>query len=75
MTNEWKELTTLTRGARIAIERVRVVDTGIAIEGAFELPPLAQLPMEDQVFIGAFVCEPRLESRKWSGSSASPTPR
>jgi hypothetical protein len=32
-----------------------MVDTGIAIEGTFELPPLAQLPMEDQVFIGAFV--------------------
>src|SRR5271168_2209729 len=55
MPNDWKDLTSLTRGAHIAVERVRVVDTGIAIEGAFELPPLAQLPMEDQVFIGAFV--------------------
>jgi hypothetical protein len=55
MAHDWKDLTTLTRGARIEVERVRIVDTGIAIEGSFELPPLAQLPMEDQVFIGAFV--------------------
>jgi hypothetical protein len=37
------------------IERVRLASSGIAIEGAFELPALAQLPMDDQVFIGAFV--------------------
>jgi hypothetical protein len=55
MANDWKELTALTRGARVEVERVRILETGIAIEGAFELPPLAQLPMEDQVFIGAFV--------------------
>jgi hypothetical protein len=55
MSNEWRDLTALTRGARMVVERVRVVDTGIALEGSFELPPLAQLPMEDQVFVGAFV--------------------
>lgn len=55
MVNDWKELTALTRGARVEVERVRLVDTGIAIEGSFELPALAQLPMDDQVFIGAFV--------------------
>jgi hypothetical protein len=53
--NEWKDLTALTRGARMVVERVRLVETSIAIEGQFELPPLAQLPIEDQVFIGAFV--------------------
>jgi hypothetical protein len=53
--HDWKDLTALTRGARVEVDRVRMVDTGIAIEGSFELPPLAQLPMEDQVFIGAFV--------------------
>jgi hypothetical protein len=55
MANDWKDLTSLTRGAHIAVERVRIVESGIAIEGTFELPPLAQLAMEDQVFIGAFV--------------------
>ncbi len=55
MASDWKDLTALTRGARVVVERVRVPETGIAIEGAFDLPPLAQLPMEDQVFVGAFV--------------------
>jgi hypothetical protein len=55
MASDWKDLTSLTRGAKVVVERVRVPETGIAIEGAFDLPPLAQLPMEDQVFVGAFV--------------------
>lgn len=52
---EWQELTRLTGGAPLIIERVRLTDSGIAIEGAFELPPLARLPAEDQVFVMAFV--------------------
>ena len=55
MANDWKDLTALTRGAKLVVERVRLPETGIAIEGAFDLPPLAQLPMDDQVFVGAFV--------------------
>lgn len=53
--NSWAELTGLTKGATLAIERVRIVESGIAIEGLFELPQLAQLSNEDQVFIMAFV--------------------
>jgi hypothetical protein len=52
---DWQELTHLTQGAPILIERVRLVDSGIAIEGAFDLPPLARLSAEDQVFVMAFV--------------------
>jgi hypothetical protein len=37
------------------VERVRLKDTGIAIEGSFELPHLARLTMEDQIFVMAFV--------------------
>jgi hypothetical protein len=55
MTREWQELTRLTQGALLLVERVRLADSGIAIEGEFELPPLARLPLEDQVFIMAFV--------------------
>jgi hypothetical protein len=51
----WQELTNLTRGQPLVVERVRLADTGVAIEGAFELPQLAQLSVEDQVFITAFV--------------------
>jgi len=52
---DWQELTRLTQSAPFVIERVRLTDSGIAIEGAFDLPPLARLPAEDQVFIMAFV--------------------
>ena len=52
---DWQSLTELTQGRAIVVERVRLADRGIAIEGAFELPRLAQLAAEDQVFIAAFV--------------------
>jgi len=52
---DWQDLTQLTRGQRIVVERVRMADKDIAIEGSFELPQLARLGLEDQVFITAFV--------------------
>jgi len=55
MSREWYELTRITKGAPIIVERVRFADHGIALEGEFELPPLARLSAEDQVFIMAFV--------------------
>jgi hypothetical protein len=54
-TNDWQELTRLTQGKPFVVEKVRLADTGIAIEGAFELPPLARLSTDDQVFVMAFV--------------------
>lgn len=53
--SDWKDLSRLTGGARMLVERVRLPDSGIALEGSFELPPLAQLGFEDQVFVAAFV--------------------
>ena len=52
---DWHDLTRLTHGAPLVVERVRMPETGIAIEGAFELPALARLTAEDQVFVMAFV--------------------
>src|ERR1700722_18625133 len=52
---DWQELTQLTKGQPILIERVRLTEKDIAIEGSFELPQLARLSLEDQVFITAFV--------------------
>src|SRR6202521_3765056 len=52
---EWQELAQLTRGQRLVVERVRLAEKDIAIEGSFELPQLARLNLEDQVFITAFV--------------------
>jgi hypothetical protein len=53
--SEWQELTQLSRGKPLIVERVRIADTEIAIEGQFELPQLARLEAEEQVFIAAFV--------------------
>jgi hypothetical protein len=55
MAREWLELTKMTQGKPITVERVRLVDSDIAIEGSFSLPPLANLSAEDQVFVMAFV--------------------
>jgi len=55
MANDWQALTKLTGGTPLQVERVRILSTGIAIEGQFDLPPLAQLPAEDQIFVAAFV--------------------
>jgi len=52
---DWQELTQLTKGQPIVIERVRQTEKDIAIEGSFELPQLARLSLEDQVFVVAFV--------------------
>ena len=55
MACDWQELIRLVGEAPIEIERVRLVETGVAIEGPFTLPALAQLTAEDQVFVAAFV--------------------
>jgi hypothetical protein len=52
---DWQELTQITQGAPLIVERVRIADRDIAIEGEFELPQLARLALEDQIFIAAFV--------------------
>ena len=52
---DWQELTQITQGKRVMVERVRLVDKDIAIEGSFELPQLARLSADDQIFITAFM--------------------
>ena len=52
---DWQELMQLTQGRPIAVERVRLLDRDIVIEGLFEPPELARLSAEDQVFVAAFV--------------------
>ena len=55
MNKDWQDLTRITRGEPFTVERVRLEGSGISVEGTFELPPLARLTMEDQVFVTAFV--------------------
>ena len=52
---EWIELTKLTQGRQITVERIRLADSGPTIEGVWELPQLARLSAEDQIFVTAFV--------------------
>jgi hypothetical protein len=54
MTNDWHELTDLTEDRRFLVTEVRM-NSGISIQGEFELPPLARLRYEDQVFVSEFV--------------------
>jgi len=53
--HDWLDLTKLTNNEDIVVERVKLREKQIAIEGAFELPPLARLTAEDQVFVVAFL--------------------
>ena len=55
MAMSWQELTDLTQGQELLVVKVKSPSTGIAVEGEFELPPLARLAYEEQVFVAAFV--------------------
>lgn len=52
---DWQELTDLTQGRPFVVERVRLTGSGVVVEGEFEPPQLAQLSVDDQVFVAAFV--------------------
>ena len=52
---DWQDLTSLTKEAPFVVDRIRLAGSGIAIEGPFDLPPLAKLSANDQAFVTAFV--------------------
>lgn len=52
---DWQELLRMAQGSPLVIERVRIPEKGVAVEGAFTLPELARLSLEDQVFVTAFL--------------------
>src|SRR5271157_171548 len=53
--SDWQDLLGMAQGAPMVVERVRIPEKQIVIEGAFTLPELARLSLEDQVFITAFL--------------------
>jgi hypothetical protein len=53
--SDWQDLLRIAQGNPILIERVRIPGKQIAVEGEFALPQLAQLTLEDQVFVMAFL--------------------
>jgi hypothetical protein len=52
---DWQDVLRVAQGSPLVIERVRVPEKQISIEGEFVLPELARLTLEDQVFITAFL--------------------
>ncbi len=52
---DWKDLLRLAEGSGLVVERVRIPERNLTVEGEFLLPELARLSLEDQVFIVAFV--------------------
>lgn len=54
-TCDWQDLLRIAQGTPVIVERVRIPEKQIALEGAFTLPELARLSLEDQVFIVAFL--------------------
>jgi hypothetical protein len=52
---DWHDLLRIAQGSTLVIERVRLPEKHISVEGQFALPELARLSLEDQVFITAFL--------------------
>ena len=53
--SDWQDLLRIAQGGPVLVERVRIPEKQITVEGAFTLPELARLSLEDQVFVTAFL--------------------
>jgi len=53
--SDWHELLRIAQGSPLLIERVRIPEKHLAVEGQFTLPQLARLTLDDQVFVTAFL--------------------
>lgn len=53
--SDWQDLLRIAKGSPLVIERVRIPQRQITVEGNFSLPELASLSLEDQIFIIAFL--------------------
>ena len=74
MQHDWHELTKLTSGGALLVERVRLRESDLVVEGRFELPALAQLTSDDQVFVAAFVrCHGSIKEMEKSFGVSYPT--
>ena len=52
---DWSYITDLVRNRTLSVQRVRIIEDNVTIDGDFELPPLARLSVSDQVFVAFFV--------------------
>jgi hypothetical protein len=53
--SDWHDLLRMAQGGPLVIERVRLPEKQVAIEGEFVLPELARISLDDQIFITAFL--------------------
>jgi hypothetical protein len=53
--SDWQDLLRIAQGGTLVVERVRIPEKEVAIEGRFTLPELARLTLEDQIFVTAFL--------------------
>ena len=53
--SDWQDLLRIAQGGPLVVERVRIPEKHITVEGAFTLPELARISLDDQVFITAFL--------------------
>ena len=53
--SDWQDLLRIAEGSSLVVERIRLPEKHISIEGEFVLPELARLTLDDQVFITAFL--------------------
>lgn len=55
MKQDWQILTKMIGNKDFVVTKINIPEGDISIEGNFELPPLARLSNEDQIFMAAFV--------------------
>ena len=53
--SDWQDLLRIAGGSSMVIERVRLPEKHLTLEGNFTLPQLARISLEDQIFVAAFV--------------------
>jgi hypothetical protein len=53
--SQWQNLTDLTGDREFVVTEVQLEGSGIRVSGQFEMPPLARLRYEDQVFVVEFL--------------------
>jgi hypothetical protein len=53
--SDWQDLLRIADGGPLVVERVRLPEKQIIVEGNFSLPELSRLTLEDQVFVIAFL--------------------
>ena len=55
MVHSWKKLAMMSDNKSLIIRKAEVCGEDLLIEGSFELPPLARLTPEEQLFAAAFL--------------------